>query len=580
MATTTPTIRRTTTTRGWFAADSGEGGPVSLRALYAAYTACRRGKREARNTMAYESRLLDRLVDTRAALETRTWRPSRTLAFVVDKPKAREIHAADFGDRVVHHWLTPRLEEWFEPVFIHDSYSNRRGKGTHAAVERLGDFLRQVSRNGKVKAWYLQLDIANFFNSIDREILYGFIHRRAEKIWRAEKRYFAADAAPASPVGAALAANKHINHCLWLCRQLLRHDAGQDAIQRGSPASFARVPAHKRLKNAPRGTGLPIGNLTSQFFANVYLDALDQFVKHKLKCRHYLRYVDDFVLVHTDPAQLLAWRGDIGNFLRQRLGLTLKSLAEPCPTGEGVDFLGYLTRRTHVLPRRRVIRQIEAKLYQARREAVSRLDEGWHISLPPVRRESLRATVSSYLGYFSHAAAHRLTRGLWKRHGWMRAAFGLDTGHTHLVNLAEPGSASSASGQARFFQNRFPAFSILVQMGYEYALLTPGQKAQPLAGAARFHRADLPRIAAMMRRTGQPYALVGEDGYLKRGLKRRSLHACWWPDGTAFVGAASPRPTHPRTRAANECVDPFGAKAPPAKTKTHFKKPRRNRHEP
>ena len=134
-------------------------------------------------------------------MNDQTWRPSRTLAFVVNQPKAREIHAADFSDRVVHHWLVPRLEAWFETVFIHDSYSNRKGKGTHAAVDRLQDFVRQATRNGKVKAHYLQLDIANFFNSIDRGILYGLIRHRAEKVWQTEKR-IAAKAAPTNPAPA------------------------------------------------------------------------------------------------------------------------------------------------------------------------------------------------------------------------------------------------------------------------------------------------------------------------------------------------------------------------------------------
>lgn len=241
-------------------------------------------------------------------------------------------------DRVVHHLLVPRLEALFEPVFIFDSYSNRKGKGTHGAVERLQTFMRQVTKNGKRPAHFLQLDIRNFFNSIDRKRLFGMLSERLEKIQKSGTQTNVGGAlapkdvacdATLSDVGTFSGASPLLRgsrNCVggglppkappitandvpflrWLCRVILTGNSGETAVQRGAPALFERIPPHKRLKNAPPGKGLPIGNLTSQFFANVYLDRLDQFVKHTLKCRHYLRYVDDFILLHESAEQLAA----------------------------------------------------------------------------------------------------------------------------------------------------------------------------------------------------------------------------------------------------------------------------------
>ena len=154
--------------------------------LYRAYLDCRRRKRRTPSAQRYEMRLLDNLFQTLAALRERSYSPSPAIRFVAQGPKSREIHAADFADRVVHHWLVPRLERLFEPVFIHDVYSNRPGKGTHRAVRRLQGFIHGV-RAGGGEAWYLQLDIANFFNSIDRAILFRLLQQRLRKALRQGK---------------------------------------------------------------------------------------------------------------------------------------------------------------------------------------------------------------------------------------------------------------------------------------------------------------------------------------------------------------------------------------------------------
>lgn len=158
----------------------------------------------------------------------------------------------------------------------------RNGKGVHAGVQRLQQFIRRATANGSRPAWYLQLDIRNYFMRIDKDILFARL---------------------SSKIKDAIA--------LWLTHLLVYHDCTSDYVMRGNPALAQAVPAHKTLFGSEANKGLPIGNLNSQFFANVYLNSLDQFVKHELKCRHYLRYCDDFILLSDDALQLEVWREQI-----------------------------------------------------------------------------------------------------------------------------------------------------------------------------------------------------------------------------------------------------------------------------
>lgn len=333
------TTRTTTTTSGWCEAESAYDGLFRLERVYRAYRTCRRRKRGTRQVQRYEVALLDRLVETTDDLAARRWRPSCSVCFAVSRPKAREIHAAAFADRVVHHLLVPELERYCEPVFIHDLYSNRTGKGTHAAVRRLAHFMRRATVNGQQPAWYLQLDVRNFFNSIGHAVLKSLLQRRLARACHDPRRR---------------------DDLLWLSGLII--DGAQRVVYGGDPRALARVPSHKRLAEAGPGRGLPIGNLTSQFFANVYLNELDQFVKHRLKARYYLRYVDDMVLVDQDPERLRAWGEAIAGFLREHLGLTLKDPWRLRPVDDGADFLGYIVRPWYRLVRRRVLGHLEERL--------------------------------------------------------------------------------------------------------------------------------------------------------------------------------------------------------------------------
>ena len=245
--------------------------------LYKAYLDCRKRKTKTLNHLKFTENLEENLLSIEKELQNRTYRPGRSIAFMVQKPKIREIFAADFRDRVVHHLLCNYLNPIFEKVFIYDSWACRKGKGTHGAMLRLKKFAVQLEREREreretkdSRLFYLQAGISSFFTSIDQKILFGLIRKRIK--------------------------NPEI---LWLSKTIIFHDCARDIAPKiqSQPRLFEKLPPEKSLFKVARGKGLPIGNLTSQFFANVYLNELDQFVKHNLKAKFYVRYVDDFVIL-------------------------------------------------------------------------------------------------------------------------------------------------------------------------------------------------------------------------------------------------------------------------------------------
>ncbi len=463
--------------------------PVSLAACHAAWRRARRGKRPSSNQLAFEARWLDRLLDLKTALRAGVWQPRRTVSFIVSHPKTREIHAPDFADRVVHHLLVQQLEKIYEPVFIYDSYANRAGKGSHAAVDRLEHFVRQHNGAG----WYLQLDIHNFFNTIHRPTLYAMLRTRLDK----------SDLEP--------------NHALALrslCHKLL---ANKVTEQVRDPAAAARLPAHKRLANAQPGCGLPVGNLTSQFFANVYLNALDQFVKHTLKCKHYVRYVDDFVLIAKTLEQLRDWQEKIEQFLAQNLRLTLKDAVLVQPLCQGIDFLGYRVFVGHRRVRPRVVQHCKAKLAAWAAQHVKTDAHGTTMHANAVALANLQSMLGSYWGHFAHANSVRLRRALFERLAWLKALFTLSpTGDLHGRWILQ---GETFAAQAAALQAHWPAAQCLIQKGYQWVELPPLQPATQHTNVT----APPARVRAV------------QTGWLRHGTRRREITQWFIPHSTPSI---------------------------------------------
>lgn len=334
----------------------------SYRNIHRSYLKCRRNKRNSYDALRFEVNAENNILALESQLRSKKYHPSRCVLFTAQKPKTREIFASPFKDRVVHHILIENLTKIWEPIFIFDSYSCREGKGTHKAVVRLQNGLKKITKNGKVKSYYLQLDIKDFFISINKEILWSLVKSKV--------------------------ADQNI---LWLCEKTIFWDCTKDYVQCGDPQLHKRIPDNKTLFGKNNERGIPIGNLTSQFFANIYLNELDQYVKHVLKAKYYLRYVDDFVLLSSDSKQLKQWQDSIEQFLSEKLALQLHPKRRkllPCSTG--IDFLGYIVRQNYILVRHRVVNNLRSKLKENKSSS------------------EISQTFASYLGHFKWANSYKL----------------------------------------------------------------------------------------------------------------------------------------------------------------------------
>ncbi len=368
-----------------------------FRDVFDAYLACRRGKRSKPGAIRFEMRALDETHALASRLAAGRYGPSRSACFVSSGAKPREVYAASFRDRVVNHLLVRELEPVFERLFIHDSYACRPGKGTHAAVDRLGRLLRAATLNGKRRAFYLKLDVRAFFVSIDREVLWHIVEDRTR-----------GRGGPAMP------------RVLEVLRTVLFHDPTADRILACPAADLEKVPEGRRLGCHGPGIGLPIGNLTSQFLANVFLNELDLFVKHELRARWYVRYVDDMVLVHEDPCVLRAWQARIDAFLRTRLHLELNPDATRLGVvSRGVDFLGYVVRPHYLLSRRRVVGNLWTRLHGLHRRLVRKDGTLAVYDVAAARASGLVAVLNSYLGHFRRARCRRTVIRMARAFPWL-----------------------------------------------------------------------------------------------------------------------------------------------------------------
>ena len=344
------------------------------------------------------------------------------------------------------------LEPVWESVFIHDSFASRKGKGTHAAVDRLKAFIPKVTRNHTVKAWYAHLDIRSFFASIDHGRLIEHLARRAP-----------------SPT------------IQWLCERIVRRDIASDAILRGPKGLFDRVPPGKSLLRAPVGKSLPIGNHTSQFFANVYLNDLDQFVKHELRARYYIRYVDYLVLLSTRREELVAWKEAIARFLQEDLLLELNERrSRIAPLSSGVDFLGYIVHPHHALVRRRVVRNLTARLSRLEKALTEERGGYSWVLYRPGASEYLLAMVASYRAHFLRADTARLRSSIGERFPWLSEALGGPRGKPFWTGRR---FFPCLGAQAHWLDARFPDALLAIQVGRFFEFY--GRRAEGVARLAR-----------------------------------------------------------------------------------------------
>ncbi len=287
--------------------------------LEEAYQKARRYKTNNPHVQEFDRHWQFHLATLHRELKTRTYQPRPLKTFILRDPKTRKICVSDFRDRVVHHALVNVLQPIFEPRFIHDSYASRKCLGTLPALKRFTTFIRKVSRNGKpvdnahnsnhVQGYAFKADIYHYFDTVDHKTLLCIIAKRVRD-----------------------------EGALWLVKTILHYDSG--------------IPSK----------GMPLGNWTSQFFANIYLNELDQFVKHYLKAKYYARYVDDFIILHRSKETLRNYEAQIKNFLKT---LKLDLHPDKCKItslGRGTTFLGFRVFYHYMLVRQRNVRKINRRL--------------------------------------------------------------------------------------------------------------------------------------------------------------------------------------------------------------------------
>jgi hypothetical protein len=489
--------------------DKGEGDMFSFENLYHCYLKCRKHKRGTINALKFEINAEENLFKLSEELENKTYQPSRSVCFVVERPKMREIIAADFKDRVVHHLLVKKLEAVYEPIFIHDSYACRKGKGLHKAVERVREFIRRGSKNGRERLYFLHLDIKNFFMTIDKNLLYRMIEKKLHKkisptpsllkrgIDRGSEDFDLLKKCCQSVN--SFEKGGFYDDIFWLARVIIFHNPIENCIIKGKRHLIKSLPPHKSLFQASENRGLPVGNLTSQFFANVYLNELDQFVKHNLKCRYYVRYCDDFLILDESPERLKEIRERIREFVTERLNLSLNDRYQSVlPVSNGIDFLGYIIRQDYSLVRRRVVNNLKSKLNWFK----ERLVEGCHsreggnpekrrldaqLSLSPqvvswehsdmtnayVCRydyelfERLRATIASYWGHLKWADSYNLRNSILKHYEFLKEFLSFEQEAIKPL-FKFPALFSSVQMQYCYYKDRFKDAVVFFQVGSFY----------------------------------------------------------------------------------------------------------------
>lgn len=319
---------------------------ISPENLFSAWEKFHKDKKKKRDVQKFEFNLEQNIFKLHKDLKIKRYKHGRYFSFYIRDPKVRHIHKATVRDRVLHHAVFKIINPIFEPTFISNSFSCRIDKGNHKGINKLADTLRKVSKNNFKICFVLKCDIKRFFENINHEILLKIIKKKIKD-----------------------------NETIWLTKEII--------------GSFS--------------PGLPIGNLTSQLYANIYLNELDQFIKDKLKVKYYFRYTDDFVIASENRDYLENLIIEIQFYLLSELGLELhpkKIIIRKF--NQGVDFLGYLVlphyRLLRTKTKKRIFKKLKQRIFEYRSDLIS--------------RQTLEQSLQSYLGVLSHANTYKLSQEL------------------------------------------------------------------------------------------------------------------------------------------------------------------------
>lgn len=351
--------------------------------LFKAERRARKGKSGTRDVYLFELNLEDNLRQLAHDIWTGVYMPSRGIAFIIDKPVVREIFAAQFRDRIVHHFLYEMVYKWWDRRLINNSYSCREGKGGLYGMKMLRKQIKRVSFNYTRPTYIMKMDLRGYFMSLRREFLFMRVR------WGLERQFAYAPAL------------RMLLEYLW-ARIIFDHPC-QNVTIRGKMSEWNRLPRTKSLFWQPEGYGIVIGNLTSQLLSNIFLDLLDRYVMYKLGYKNYGRYVDDFYIIvpEKQKEQLRADAEKIEVFLKNKLELTLHPNKRYFQeVSKGVEFLGFVIHRGYVT----VSRRFKANFYQAAAETGMGYREV--------------ESIISYLGRLKHVDGKKLAQKVFAQMGW------------------------------------------------------------------------------------------------------------------------------------------------------------------
>lgn len=334
--------------------------------LYKAHLNARKGKRFREDVLLFTDRLEENLIEIQNELLWGTYHVGKYRQFYVTEPKLRLVMALQYRDRVVQWVIYQQLNPFYDKMFIEHSYACRIGKGSHQAADRLQYWLRQVGRKAK-KWYYLKLDISKYFYRVDHEVLFRIIGKRIK-----DERLL----------------------------ELLKRIINSDDTRFGLPAGYG--PEECTPDMWLYEVGMPIGNLTSQLFANVYLNELDQHCKHVLKVHYYIRYMDDVIILSDNKEELHRLKADIAAFLTEELHLDLNNKTVIRPVTLGIDFVGYRIWATHRKLKKQTARRMIRKV-----KTMCQMVQDGEMSL-----EEFERSAASYSGTLLHCNCYGLRERL------------------------------------------------------------------------------------------------------------------------------------------------------------------------
>ena len=346
--------------------------------LYYAFQCAKKHKASKEYVKVFEKRLHENLIELRDELYERRYKPQPSVCFIITDPKKREIFAANFRDRIVHHLYYNYTYELFDKTFIEDSYSCRKGKGTHYGIHRLEKHIRQESENYTKETYVLKMDIKGYFIHINRPLLLSFVNATLDKM---KPKY---------------CNELDFDFLKYLSSVIILLNPVENCVVKSNRKEWVTLDKSKSLFYSDKDCGLPIGNLTSQLYSNVYLNVLDQHMKRMLHCKHYGRYVDDFYVVSKDKGFLKSIIKEIEWFMMNSLHLEIqKKKTHIINVKYGVEFLGAFIKPYRTYISNKTVKRMNKNLYRFKIHGTNK---------------NVSNMVNSYLGIFSHYKSNNIKK--------------------------------------------------------------------------------------------------------------------------------------------------------------------------